>query len=240
MRTVFILLTGCCVGFACSMWAQETEPDIGKYISMIEGGQADQVRGELPSLLVRYPNSPAVLYLMALTTTEGAEAVRMYQSIVDNFPRSEWADDALFRVYQFYYAIGMYRTAEMKMTQLRKEYPTSTYARESPDQETKGLPEEKGELLTGEQAAEGDTSRTGLAQAKFTLQVGAYTALVNAEKQKLFFEDLGYPVEVINKVKDGRSLYIVLVGTYITHEDARAKAAEFKRSYNIDSIVVLR
>jgi len=51
------------------------------------GRQEDQVKAEIPSLLSKYPNNPGVLYLQAQTTSEGAEAVRIYQSIVDNFPR---------------------------------------------------------------------------------------------------------------------------------------------------------
>jgi hypothetical protein len=63
---------------------------------------------------------------------------------------------------------------------------------------------------------------------------------VNAEKQKLFFEDLGYSVEVINKVRNTRSLFVVFVGEYRSADDARAKSAEFKAKYNISSIVVTR
>ena len=63
---------------------------------------------------------------------------------------------------------------------------------------------------------------------------------MNAEKQKLFFEDLGFDVEVINKVRDARSLFVVLVGEYKNVDDAREKGAEFKSKYNINSMVVTR
>ena len=74
---------------------------------------------QLPALLSKYPNHPGVLYLQGLLTKEGAEAVRIYQSIVDNFPKSEWADDAVYKTYQFYYSLGLFRTAELKMNQLK-------------------------------------------------------------------------------------------------------------------------
>jgi cell division protein FtsN len=75
---------------------------------------------------------------------------------------------------------------------------------------------------------------------QYALQVGAYSQQVNAEKQKLFFEDLGYPVEVINKVRDGRSLFVVLVGEYRSTDDARTKGDEIRKKYNINSMVVTK
>ena len=103
--------------------AQKGEPDIGKYVNQINEGQVQQVREQLPALLSKYPNHPGALYVQALLTREGAEAVRIYQSIVDNFPQSEWADDAVYKTYQFYYSLGLYRTAELKMNQLKAQYP---------------------------------------------------------------------------------------------------------------------
>src|SRR5262245_17048137 len=79
--------------------------DIAPYIARIEAGETEEVREDLRGLLEQYPNDPGVLYLQGLTTGDGAEAVRIYQNVVDGFPQSEWADDALFKVYQFYYSI---------------------------------------------------------------------------------------------------------------------------------------
>ena len=231
--------------------AQDTPVEMTKYLSMVEGGQTEQVRGEIPSLLTKYPNNSGVLYLQGLVTMDGTEAVRIYQSIVDNFPKSEWADDALYKVYQFYYAIGLYRTAEIKLNQLKKDYPTSKYVGGVAAVETGSLPEEKVQPLSDPEPAGQDVNITAqptqssdpLAEpvrGQYALQVGAYSLQENAEKQKLFFEDLGFSVEVMNKVKDSRSLYIVLVGNYRTAEEARTKGAEVKKAYNIQSMVVTR
>ena len=234
MKRILALLFLC--GVAIPSLAQSGGPDVEKYMQMISAGQADDVRREIPSLLSQYPNNPGVLYLQALVTPEGAEAVRIYQSIVDNFPRSEWADDALYRVYQYYYALGLYRTAELKLDQLKKEYPESKYLQKAP-----GTPA-SAEIKQPDTVAapEGKAAKTAEPAGTFTLQVGAYTTQVNAEKQKLFFEDLGYAVEVGSKMKDNRSLFIVLVGTFASADEARAKATEFKQKYNIGSLVVTK
>jgi tetratricopeptide (TPR) repeat protein len=219
-------------------FSQGTGPDIEKYMQMINTGKADEVRTEIPSLLAQYPNNPGVLYVQGLVTTEWAEAVRIYQSVVDNFPRSEWADDALYKVYQYYYALGLYRTAELKLEQLRKDYPNSKYVQSGGEPAVKSLAEEKrSDSVTVSTARSGKSIEPS---QQFTLQVGAYTAQVNAEKQKLFFEDLGYAVEVVSKVKENRSLFLVLVGTYASAEEAKGKAEVFRQKYNIESLVVAK
>jgi hypothetical protein len=215
--------------------AQGADAEVTKYLAMLQDGQIDQVKAEIPSLLSKYPNSPAVLYLQAQTTSEGAEAVRIYQSIVDNFPASDWAPEALFKVYQFYYALGLYRTAEMKMTMLKKNYPSSKRVLGGGEVDTGKLPEDRPQpSVTGSPVA-ADTHAS--APVRFTLQVGAYTTQANAEKQKSFFEGLGYTVEMISRVKENKSLFLVLVGTYASAEDAKAKGAEIKAKFHIDSIV---
>jgi tetratricopeptide (TPR) repeat protein len=218
--------------------AQQAAPNIRLYVSMVDAGQIEQVRTQLPALLERHPNHPGVLYVQGLVATDGAEAVRIYQSIVDNFPKSEWADDALYKVYQFYYALGLYRTAELKLAQLKTDYPTSKYVVKPAETSSEKLAEEQeppGPVSSPLREIASTSSPGG-----FALQVGAYSAQENAEKQRLFFEDLKMPVEVINRVKDGRSLYIVLVGTFNTADEARAQGSEIKKSYNIESFIISR
>ncbi len=235
MKSVLLVLV--CVLFM-PVRGQSAGPDIEKYLGMINGGRADDVRREIPSLLSQYPNNPGVLYLQGLVTPEGAEAARVYQSIVDNFPKSEWADDALYKVYQYYYALGLYRTAELKLDQLKREYPDSKYLRGAQEVPQKAQTDEhRPDTVT---AAGAKVPKPAEPVQQFTLQVGAYTTQVNAEKQKLFFEDLGYAVEVGSKMKDNRSLFIVLVGTFATADDARAKADEFKKKYNISSLIITK
>ncbi|MEW6511301.1 MAG: SPOR domain-containing protein [Bacteroidota bacterium] len=230
MSRMFALVMFLCAPVAVQ--SQNADADVSKYLALIRNGQAETVKGEIPALLTKYPNNPGILYLQGLTTTEGAEAVRIYQSIVDNFPTSEWADDALYKVYQFYYSLGLYRTAEIKLTQLRKSYPGSSYLTGTGAAEMKQLPEDS--------AATTAPVPSRPSAEHFTLQVGAYTTAANAERQKSFFESQGYAVEVINKVKEGRSLFLVLVGTYASADEARADGAEIKKKHNVDCIVTTK
>ncbi len=250
--------------------AQNAAPDIRALVARVNAGSADEVREQLPSLLSEHPNDPGVLYLQALLTREGADAVRTYQSIVDNFPKSEWADDALFKVYQFYYALGLYRTADMKMAQLKSAYPSSPFteaqpqaqsdapepatvkpddvkpAVTNPDMPKAGLPPPPDQVRPVQPKTEPavqDPSPAGTDTAipvRFSLQVGAYTVHANAVTEKNRYEGLGYTAEMISKVRDTKSLFIVMVGSYGTYDEAKAAAAELKRKTGMSAMVVSR
>jgi cell division septation protein DedD len=241
--------------FMTSLPLGAQDAEVQRYVAMVSNGQIDEVRKEISSLLERYPNNPGVLYVQALVTKEGAEAARIYQSVVDNFPKSAYADAALYRVYQFYYALGLYRTAELKMNQLKAEYPASKYLK-ADARETVNLAEEVAVparkavrdsvvAVPEKPVREGGTTPAAPASAavpstSFVLQVGAYGAQANAEKQRKFFSDLGYPVEMITKVRDTKTLIVVLVGSYASYEQAKAQGADIRKKYSIETMVVTR
>jgi tetratricopeptide (TPR) repeat protein len=211
-----------------------TEPDIRRRLELIEKGQADAVKAELPALLTTYQNDPGVLYLQAVLTSDGTEAAKLYQNIVDNFPKSEWADDALYRLYQYYYAIGLYKTAEQKLMQLKEQYPFSAYATEEmPSGGRKTVAEEK----------PATTKPRGKVQkyaSGFTIQVGAFSTMQNAEDLKARFEKEGYSANIFTKELNGTKLYKVWVGEFQTYDEARRFTGEVKKKFNLASMVVSR
>lgn len=209
-------------------------PDIQHRLEMIEHGEADAVRAELPTLISNYQNNPGVLYLQAVLTTDGAEAAKIYQSIVDNFPESEWADDALDKLYQYYYSIGLYKTAEQKMQQLKKDYPFSSYATKEGAKPPPQAQEEEQPAPVKEPGTVKKYATT------FTVQVGAFSALQNAEELKARFERENYVCNIFTVVTDGRKLHKVWVGEFESYDEAKRFSGEIKKKFNLDSIVVSR
>ena len=49
-----------------------SEPDIRHRLEMIEKGQAEAVRAELPSLITNYQNNPGVMFLQAVLIMQSA------------------------------------------------------------------------------------------------------------------------------------------------------------------------
>jgi len=222
--------------FIAALFAQtnSSEPDIRRRLEMIEKGQAEAVRAELPSLMTNYQNNPGVMYLQAVLTTDGTEAAKLYQNIVDNFPKSEWGDDALYKLYQYYYSMGLYKTANQKLTQLKEEYPYSAYASESnPVVEEKQATKEKPTVVK----PKGTVPKFA---TNFTVQVGAFSTLQNAGELKAKFEKEGFQSNIFTIVSHGKKLYKVWVGEFQTYDEARRFNVEIKDKFNLTSIVVSR
>ena len=219
-------------------------PDIQRYLDMIQRGQADQVKVELPNLVARHQRHPGVIYLQGMLTSDGAEAAKVFQNVVDNFPESEWADDALYKVYQFYYSLGLYKTAEGKLAELRRKYPQSEYvtgkkpptvaATPSPQPAVKATPPDR---QPPKPAVRPKTVRTGSA---YSVQIGAFRKMENASALRSFFQREGYDVEVRNKVRNGQSLHAVWIGSFGSLEEARTFSQNLQARYKIDSFVVAR
>ena len=159
----------------------------------------------------------------------------------------------------YYYSLGLYRTAEAKLQQLKRDYPHSHYAStqlgtnisslkkqtvpykempkgsEQPD--SKRNNQEKGKSNISIQPQR-ERTLTETRQERYALRVGAFSTAVNAEKQKSFFESKGYAAEITNKVRDGRSFYVVWIGAYSNSDEAKKAAKVVKTKYKIDSMVV--
>jgi len=233
---IFIVSTVAFSIFVPMLSAQtnSSQLDIRHRLEMIENGQAEAVRAELPSLMTSYQNNPGVMYLQAVLTTDGAEAAKLYQNIVDNFPKSEWGDDALYKLYQYYYSIGLYKTADQKLTQLKEEYPFSAYATEKISVvEEKQAAKEKPAVMK----PKGTVPKFA---TNFTIQVGAFSTLQNAGELKEKFEKEGYQSNIFTIVSHGKKLHKVWVGEFQTYEEAKRFNAEIKSKFNLTSIVVSR
>ncbi len=211
-----------------------TGPDIRRRVEMIERGQGDAVRAELPTLMTNFQNNPGVLYLQAILTTDGAESVNIYQNVVDNFPTSEWADDALYKLYQYYYSVGLYKTAEKKFDQLKRDYPYSAYGSlDSPPEAKKPQAQEPpAEVKSPSPVPKFTTS--------YTVQVGAFSTLQNAEELKARLEKERYSSSIFTIVQNGKRMHKVWVGEFQTYDEAKRFTGEIRKKFNLESIVVSR
>ncbi|OGU45115.1 MAG: hypothetical protein A3G43_10730 [Ignavibacteria bacterium RIFCSPLOWO2_12_FULL_56_21] len=234
------------------LYAQSStgEPDIRRRLEMVERGQGEAVKAELSQLMTTYQNNPGVMYLQGVLTTDGTEAAKIYQSVVDNFPKSEWADDALYRLYQYYTSVGLFKTAEQKMAQLKLEYPFSAYASEEEAPPAPAKPQTtQQQPPQAEQAPAEPVQQPAVLAPKgpvekyptvYTIQVGAFSTMANAEELKKRFEKEGYSSNIFTMTRDGKKLHKVWVGEFQNIDEARRFAGEVKKKFGLDAIVYSR
>ena len=192
--------------------------NIVPYLQQIENGKADEVRNELIGLKEKYPGDPSVMFLEGVLTENGQKAVVIYQKVVDEYPDSKYADAALYRIYSYYYALGLYESATEKLNMLITDYPKSPYIKiakqnqlpvnpEITQEDETEIPQRKSEYVKG-------------ADYKFTIQAGAFSKKENAESLQLKFENSGIFSDIKDKLVAGTTFHVVYVGKFITENDA--------------------
>lgn len=206
--------------------------DIVPYLKQIEAGELSAVKEKLPELKVKYPGSPAIMFLDGILTEDGQQAVVIYQRIIEKYPNSKYADAAVYRVFSYFYALGLYEAAEKMRIKLNSEYPDSPYrklaeANKIPDNVTVAQPVDT--IKTAPPVARTDY--------RFTIQAGAFSNSVNATKLKNDFERAGYITEIKEKNVGGTNFQVVYVGKFAVRRDAEDFLHIINSKFNLNGRV---
>ncbi len=242
MRTITVNILTAVLLLSGSLAAQLSEQDVRLRLDLIHSGKIDQVRTEVASLLKQLPNDPGVQYLDAYTTENGDQAAKKYQSFVDNFPSSEWADDALYKVYQYFYAVGLYKTADAKMNQLNEQYPNSVFAKKNVKQplQTAAQPP----VRTPDQSVPAEKIEQPaqtVSAGPYIVQLGVYSQEGKAQEQaNTVSAVVGKQAIVFEKQSSGRTVYAVAFEGFADELSAKEFGAELKSKFNLDWFVVKR
>ncbi len=192
--------------------------NIVPYLQQIENGKADEVKYELIGLKEKYSGDPSVMFLEGVLTENGQKAVVIYQKVVDDYPDSKYADAALYRIYSYYYALGLYESATEKLNKLIADYPKSPYIKIAKQNQLPVNPEITQEDETNITQQKNEDVKG--ADYKFTIQAGAFSKIENAESLQLKFEKSGIFSEIKDKLVAGTSFHVVYVGKFVTENDA--------------------
>jgi len=93
---------------------------------LIDEDRFDEALQLLPLVRQQHPDHPSVLYLSGLSEQNHVEkAVQTLAAIAERHQDSNYADRALFRLGQFYYARGKYDEARKYFSRLSRRYPQS-------------------------------------------------------------------------------------------------------------------
>jgi tetratricopeptide (TPR) repeat protein len=210
------------------------EVDIVPYLKAIENGNISQAKEALVDLKEKNPADPSVMFLDGVLKENGQEAIVIYQSIVDNYPKSKYADASLYRIFSYYYALGLYETAQEKLKQLKSSYPASPYIQVA-DQNISAL--EKSEKQESPQKVE-EVKSVLEENYKFTIQAGAFTNLDNAKKLMSEFESAGIYSQLGEKVVGGTTFHIVYAGKFEKYEDAENFLQVINSRYKLNGTIV--
>jgi len=192
------------------------EVDIAPYLKMIEQGKVEEVKGNLLDLKTEYPKSSNLIFLEGVLTENGQDAVALYQTLVDKYPKSAYADAAIYRIYSYYFALGLYNTADKNLNRLKKDYPESPYIKMVAANVVKNDVEETSQQDNQTPVENNDTEK----QFTYSVQAGAFTNSVNANALKKDIESAGMVSFIKDKNVAGTVFKVVYIGKFETKKEA--------------------
>lgn len=120
--TIIIAIVAMCVQTA---FAQNKQVRDG--LRKIANGKIAEAQAVLDDLMNKYPVDPGICYLQASLTSDANKAIFLYRKILNEFAKSEWTDDAYWRLVQYYAVKGDTASAVKALEQFKTFQPTSEF-----------------------------------------------------------------------------------------------------------------
>lgn len=209
---------------------------VASMLKLVAQGKAEEVRKSLPRLLADYPNEPGVMLLQAVLMDDGVQALKIYKNIVKNYPNSEWADDAQWRIVQFYSIIGDTIQAKKELEFFRKTYPKSEFLAPATDVVISAIGSIKYDYKSRIEE-QNKPKQKHTENQRWGLQVGLYSTKSAAEYEKKRFLSMKLRTEIIEKEINGEIKYAVIIGNYSSRESAEAARKEIEEKCECTPII---
>ncbi len=215
--------------FSLGIYAQEI--DISEQLKQIKNGEIEKAETALKEFKIKNADDPSVIFLDALLTKDGNLALARYNTVINKYPRSTYADASVYCVFSYHYATGSYKKAEEYLVILKNEYPNSKYIQNA-DRNLNIKPDSEKEITKHIQTV------TKEIKPAFTIQTGAFISLDKAKEleSKLFKQ--GYKTKIKEKNVGGTIFNLVMVGEYSSKEAASSDLEKINKMFSLSSRVV--
>lgn len=218
--------------FATIFFTTISAQNIELYLSLIDQGKLDEVRGNLHGLELKYPDNPGVKFLRALVTEDGDRSVELYTALIEKYSDSRYADDAAMKIAEYVYARGLYSQASRQFRAIPIRYPGTNHLERSIDLMVKSY-QATGEIDTARSALKHfhrlfpalDVAKYGLGDLGPEEKI-ELVPIAKAEAQKKIAaakpqpEQKSKPVPPVSRVTGDRP-WVVQVGAFGQYANAR-------------------
>ena len=236
--------------------------NIDLYFSLIDEGELDGVKENLPELLSKYPKDPGVLFLKAVLTDDGESALKQYKYILKSFPKSTYAPESAMKIGEYFYARGLYTQSANLLKNIPISYPRFSQMQRLTDLMINSFNaigeadsakyyaliiksmfpkvetniEHKSNKLSQVFSFNKKTKSIG----PYVVQIGAFSSEENAKRLKLQVSQLGHDVS-INKVdSNGKIFYAVRINRYKSKRRAEEIGKDIKSKLGVNYRVLYR
>lgn len=219
-RPLLGLLFVCTViGLSSASVAQT--PSVQQYIQQVASGWTSDAKKALPDLLIERPDDPAVLFLHACLVDDAKKASPLLERIVDAYPKSEWADDALARLVVIAATKNDADKAKKAFAQMREQYSQSDLLPLVYDvmRSTVGAPP-PGDRPATPAPKKVESEPAPKPAAAYTLIVRTTFSKDEADGLIELFKKKRMRAKVTSEPWKNKTRYTVSVGEYVTEPDA--------------------
>lgn len=225
-------------------------PNVKQFITQIANGWTTEAKRALPDMLVDHPEDPGVMFMHASLVEDPARSLTMFERVVNSHPKSEWADDALFRIIAYSCVKNNVEKARKALLTMREQYLQSEYLAAANDlvRMTVGLPPVQDKKVAASPApATTITPAAAPAAAPaadpsrpFTIQVGSYTSKDQAQSTLDSFKAKRMRATVVEVARGNWKSFTINVGDYTTIDEAKAEVNAVKSICRCKAFVVKR
>ncbi len=207
------------------------EVDIVPALQQIENGNIKSAETILRDLKTKNANDPSVIFLDAVLTKDGEEALKKYSTVLEKYPDSKYTDAVIYRIFSYYYSLGYYRKAETYLDRLKKDFPASAYIKTA-DRKIPDIEEQPSQpIVTPSKPIQPEKTETK--NYNFTIQAGAFLNLENAKRLSEQLKRENYFTEITTKDIGGSILNVVNVGRFTTEDESKSVLVLLEKKFNL-------
>jgi hypothetical protein len=209
------------------LFAQEfSDINLRPFVQLWQSGYTDSICRLLPQLKLKFSNAPEVQFFSRALSADGSDAYKFYNYYYVYYSSNVFADESLFRIIQYEVSLGLYEKAKKSAAFLKTEYPKSQFS----EQSVSLFPELDNTSLIQDSVISIADNHNPV----FTIQVGAFSELKNAEQMKKKLANSGNrEIEIKIRTEKNKTLYLVLVGSFFSKEEAVKSAKKMNLPYTI-------
>jgi len=227
-RLAAVIIMVCTTGITGVLQAQ----DIRDVLRDFDRGRLERVRAALPALEARYYDAPEFLFLKAVFEEDADRAFALYQQINETAPDNPIFERALWRMCQYNYAKGLYKTCYDMVIRFRRVFPRSRFS-----DSAKEMQQRVEDKLENEPEAVLPPPEP---HTKYTIQIVAFSSRTNAQRGLNSLQKRGLTGALIKEQQvGGRKLYKIWVGEFSTREEAQKAGNEYQQKYNFSSFTIV-
>jgi cell division septation protein DedD len=125
MKFYILILTVIFSVNSLSLYAQADK--VRSYVKLVAEGKITEAKWGYKKISKEFPNDPGVIFLGGVLEVNAADAVKEYKKVITGYPKSEWADDAYWRLIQYHVVMNELPLAKQELDEFKIKYPASEF-----------------------------------------------------------------------------------------------------------------